>query len=74
MASRLIAYKGVTIEVYEQSIRCHPRGGGSVLWFERPIKDADIEGIKRVIDAGRAAMARDIQELRDQKQVFLGER
>jgi hypothetical protein len=44
------------------------------MWFKRPIEDADIEGLKRAIDAGRASMAKDIQALRDQKQKLLGER
>lgn len=74
MESRLIEYKGVTIEVWEQSIRCSPRGGGSTWWLMHDIDATDIESVKQVIDAGRAAMAREIRELQDQEERLLGER
>lgn len=66
-------YKGVTIEVWDQSVKCSPRGGHS-MWFMHEVDNTDIEGVKRIIDAGRAAMAREIQALHKQEETLLGER
>jgi hypothetical protein len=76
MVVKTVKYHGVYIQVWEQSIRCLPPGGltSEVLWLKRPVEDPDIEAIKRVIDAGRAAMAKEIHELRQQKKQLLGER
>jgi hypothetical protein len=40
----------------------------------RDIDATDIESIKRVINAGRAAMAEDIYRLRAQEERLIGER
>jgi len=72
MASQKLLYKGVTIEVWEQSIR----GGSSSnsFWMNRPIGSKDIEAVKSFIDAGRAAMAKEMRELDKQRDKLLGER
>ncbi len=67
--AKTIEYKGVTIEVWEQSIRC----GGLILWLRRPVEDTDIVCIKSVFDAGRAAMAEELRGLRKQKEKLLEE-
>ena len=72
-AKRTIEYKGVEIEVWGQSIKCSPRGG-LTWWLMRDVDNTDIEAVKQIIDAGRAAMAREIRELHDREQKLLGER
>ena len=73
-AKQILFYKGVEILVWDQSIKCSPRGGDHPWWLMRKVDNTDIEAVKRIIDAGRAAMARDIRELRDQEEKLLGER
>jgi hypothetical protein len=73
MVDKTIEYHGVFIQVWEQSIRCSP-DGSAPLWLKRPVEDPDIEAIKGAIDAGRAAMAKEIRELRQQEERLLGER
>jgi hypothetical protein len=72
--SQMIEYKGVAIEVWEQSVQVFSPGHSCPMWFKRPVTDADIEGLKRAIDAGRASMAREINESREQIERLLGER
>lgn len=57
-------YKGMTIEVWSQSIRV---GFSEVLWLGRPVEDRDIEVIKTIIDACRGGLARQIRALREQE-------
>jgi len=68
------AYKGVDIQVWDQSIKCSPRGGAHPWWFMRRVDNTDVEAVKRIIDAGRAAMAREFYMLQIQKETLLGER
>jgi hypothetical protein len=67
-----IEYKGVTLEVWEQSIRLTP-GSGLVFWYGRAVRAKDIEWVKQAIDAGRAAMASDMRDLKTQKTKLMEE-
>ena len=69
-----LLYKGVDIQVWDQSIKCSPRGGAHPMWFMHKVDNTDVEAVKRIIDAGRAAMARELRVLQIQKETLLGER
>ena len=73
-SNQTLLYKGVEILMWDQSIKCGPRGGDHPWWLMRKVDNTDIEAVKRIIDAGRAAMARELRVLQTKKETLLGER
>jgi len=67
-AAKVIAYKGVEITIWAQTIRV---GSLPNLWLRRPVEDLDILAIKSIIDAARSALAEELRTLRDQSNELL---